>query len=91
VADERCYRKVLPAIGEMIRTCQRWNITAPVRDGTLPANLRKAPTAVQQLAAETLKGAYTGYAGVKTAPGGQDITTVYDSHMKYLAESLAGV
>jgi hypothetical protein len=91
VADERCYQKVLPAIGELIRTCQRWNITAPVRGGTLPENLRKASPTVQQLAAAALKGAYTAYAGVKTAPGGQDLTTVYDSHLKFLAESMVGV
>jgi hypothetical protein len=91
VADERCYQKVLPAIGEMLRTSQRYNATGPVRWGTLPKNLAAASPAVQQLAAATLKGAYTGYAGVKTAPGGQDITTVYDSHKKFLAESLAGV
>jgi len=91
VADERCYRKVLPAIGELLRTCQRWSTTAPVRWGALPKNLAAAGPAVQKLAAATLKGSFTGYAGVKTAAGGQDITTVYDSHVKALAGSLAGV
>ncbi len=91
VGDERCYQKVLPAIGEFLRTCQRFNATAPVRYGTLPKNLAAASPAVQQLAATTLKGSYSDYAGVKTAPGGQDITTVYNSNKKFLAESLVGV
>ena len=46
--------------------------------GLLPgirAKIKEAGPAVQQLAAETLKETYTGYAGVKTAPGGQDISS----------------
>jgi hypothetical protein len=91
VADERCYRKVLPAIGEMLRTSQVYNATSPVRWGALPDNLRNASPAVQKLAAETLKEAYTGFAGVRTATGGQDITRTYDSQMEFLASTLAGV
>jgi len=60
VADERCYRKVLPAIGEMLRTCQLYNATAPIRWGTLPENLRTAGPEVRKLAAETLKDSYAG-------------------------------
>ena len=89
VADERCYQKVLPAIAELLRTCQRWSTTAPLRAGPLPKNLAAASPAVQQLAATTLKGAFAGYAGVKTAAGGQDITTVYDSCKEFLATQLA--
>jgi len=88
VADPRCYQKVLPAIGKLLRTCERWNVTQPVRWGPLPDNIRNAGPEVRDLAAATLKQAYTDYMGVKTAPGGQDITKVYDSHMQFLAETL---
>ena len=91
VANERCYRKVLPAIGELLRTCQRVSTIGPVRFGALPKNLAAASPEVQKLAAATLKGSFAGFAGVKTAEGGQDITTVYDSHKKFLAGYLAGV
>ena len=33
---------------------------------------------------------YTGYAGVKTGPGGLDISSVYRSHMEFIAKTLAG-
>ena len=33
----------------------------------------------------------TDYAGVKTAPGGQDISSTYDSHLEFIAASLADV
>ncbi|MHA1567251.1 MAG: DUF6288 domain-containing protein, partial [Alphaproteobacteria bacterium] len=91
VADERCYRKVLPAVGEFLRTCNRWNATSPVRWGPLPTNLRNASPRVQQLAAQTLQESYTGFTGVKTAPSGQNISGLYNSQMEFLAQSLAGV
>lgn len=91
VADERCYKKVLPAMGELLRTCQRVSTINPFRFGALPTTLAKASPEVQKLAATTLRGAYAGFAGVKSAEGGQDITTVYESHKKFLASYLAGV
>ena len=91
VADERCYRKVLPAMGELLRTCQRFNVTSPVRWGLLPDNLRKASPAVRKLARDTIRTAYTDYAGVRLAPGGQDITRTLDSHLEFLATAMAGV
>ncbi len=91
VADGRSYQKVLPALGDLLRSCQRVSTIGPFRHGALPKNLAAAGPAVQKLAAETLKGAYVGFAGVKSAEGGQDITSVYDSHKKFLASYLAGV
>ncbi len=91
VADERCYRKVLPAVGEMLRTCRLYNATAPMRWGPLPENLRAAGPEVRKLAAETLKESYTGFTGVRKAPGGQNITGTYDSQLEVLATSLANV
>lgn len=90
VADERCYRKVLPAIGELIRTNQRSALTLGMMAG-MRAKIKEAGPAVQKLAAETLKESYTGYAGVMTAPGGQDISSTYDAHLQYIAASLADV
>lgn len=91
VADERCYRKVLPAMGELLRSCQRVSTIGPFRRGALPRNLATASPAVQKLASETLKGSFAQYEGVKTAAGGQDITSVYKSHKQFLASYLAGV
>ena len=87
-ADKRTYRKVLPPIGELIRTNQRSALTLglPIRE-----KIRSASPEVQKLAVETLKESYTGYAGVKTAPGGQDISSTLDSHLEYIAGSLADV
>jgi len=90
VGDQRCYRKVLPAIGEMLATCQIYNATASAMRG-IHARLNAGCPAAKKLAAQTLKGSYTGFAGVKKAPGGQDITTVYNSQVKLLARSLADV
>ncbi len=90
VADERCYARVLPAVGNLLRTCQRWSTTAgPARK--IREQLAEASPAVRDLAMKTIEGAYTGYAGVKTWPGGQNITGVYDSHLELLATTLSGV
>ena len=90
VADPRCYQKVLPAIGALLRSNQRYNTTAGPMQG-IRAKLRDSGPDVQQLASETLKESYTEYAGVTQAPGGQDISTVYDSQLTFLAASLADV
>ncbi|MCE9611145.1 MAG: DUF6288 domain-containing protein [Chthoniobacter sp.] len=89
-ADPHCYQRILPAIGEMLRTCQRFNATHSVEWEEMLGTLRAAAPEVQKLATESLKSAYTGFAGVKTAPGGQDITTTYNSQMDFLANTLAG-
>jgi hypothetical protein len=90
VADERCYEKVLPRIGELIQTNQRAALTlgmlAPMR-----ARIKEASSEVQKLAVETLRESYSGYAGVDTAPGGQDISSTVDAHLEYIAASLADV
>jgi len=88
VADERCYRKVLTAIGELVRTNQRSAVTLGLM-GSLRAKIKEAGPAVHKLAAATLKETYTGYAGVKRAPGGQNISSTFDSHLKFIAASLA--
>ncbi len=90
VADPRCYAKVLPAVGKLLKTCQRWSTTAgPIR--LIRQQLANAPPAVRDLAAKTLESSYSGYAGVKSWQGGQNITGVYDSHLELLAATLADV
>jgi hypothetical protein len=91
VADERCYQKALPAIGELLRHCQRVSTIGPVRSGTMIQKLGTAKPTVQKLAAETLQLSFAEYKGVKSAEGGQDITSVYDSHKKFLASYLVGI
>jgi len=90
VADARCYQKVLPQIGELIRTNQRAALTLglmqPMRE-----KIKAAAPQVQELAVATLKEAYTDYAGVDTAPGGLDISKTLDAHLEYIATSLADV
>lgn len=90
VADERTYKRVLPAVAEVVRNNQRSAVTL----GMLPqmrAKIREAGPDVQALAVETLRETYTGYAGVNKAKGGQDISSTRESHLKSIAESLADV
>lgn len=89
-ADERTYQKVIPPIGELIRTNQRPALTL----GLLPAireKIRAAGPEVQQLAIKVLQESYTGYTGVATAPGGLNISNHLDSHLEYIAASLADI
>lgn len=90
VADERTYQRVLPAVAEVVRKNQRSAVTL----GLMPAmreKIRQAGPEVQALAVKELRETYTGYTGVNKAPGGQDISSTRDSHLRYIAESLADV
>ncbi len=89
VGDERCYRKVIPAIGEMLTHCQRWSASGPVRYGLLSKSLAEMGPDAKKLAAESFKSAYVGYSGKNTADSGLDISSVYNSHMESIAQSLA--
>jgi len=89
-ADERTYKKVLPPIGQLVRKNQRTALTRGLM-GSIRDELKEGGPAVHQLATATLREAYTGYAGMKTAPGGQDVTSTYDAHLKFIAASLADV
>lgn len=89
-ADERCYQRVLPAMAELVRTNQRVSVTlgfAPAIRGKIKA----AGPAVQQLAKETLKETFTGYAGQQTSPAGQNLKPTYEYHLDAIAASLAEV
>lgn len=88
--DPQSYQRVLPPIGELVRTNQRWSLTSQPLAG-LRAVLNEATTDIQQLAIETLAESFTGYTGVDKAPGGQDISTTRTSHLEFIAASLADV
>lgn len=90
VADERSFRRVLPRIGELIRTNQRTALTAGLMP-TIRNRIQSASPAVKQLAIETLRESYTGYEGTRTAQGGQDLTATFDAHLTFIASSLADV
>ncbi|MEM7234366.1 MAG: DUF6288 domain-containing protein, partial [Planctomycetota bacterium] len=90
VADERVYRKVLPPIGELVRTNQRSALTLGLL-GSLRAKIKQGGPAVHRLATETLRETYSDYAGVHVAEGGQDISSTFESHLEFIAASLADV
>ena len=90
VGDERCYQKVLPAIGELIRENQRVSVTQGLATA-MRAKIQAASPAVQDLAVETLKETYTGYAGQQTSIAGKDLSSTYDFHLDAIAASLADV
>jgi len=60
-ADERCYEKVLPAIGKLMQQNYRYSISGALRWGAFPKQLREASPEVQQLARESLQQAYTNF------------------------------
>lgn len=88
--DERCYEKVLPAMGELVRTNQRVSVTLGLAPA-IRARIKAGGPAVQKLAAVTLKETFTGYAGKKTSSEGQDLTPTFDFHLEGIAASLAEV
>ncbi len=88
-ADERCYQKVLPVVGDFIRTCQRYNATSSFH-GFCDQLVSGSPQ-VQALARQTIGDSYSRFTGVRTWAGGQDVTKTYDSQLEFLAKSLAEV
>ena len=90
VADERCYERVLTAVGGLVRKNQRVSVTRGLSAG-MRSRIREAGPEVQKLASQTLEGTFTGYAGSKTAPGGLDTTSTFEFHLEAIAESLADV
>lgn len=64
VAEEDAYRRVIPAIGQLIRSNHIFNITGPVRWGAMPENIRKAGPEVQELARSEFREAYANFVGI---------------------------
>ncbi|MGI9239505.1 MAG: HEAT repeat domain-containing protein, partial [Verrucomicrobiales bacterium] len=88
--DERCYQRVLPAMGELLRNNQRVSVTLGFAPA-IRAKIKGAGPAVQKLATETLRETFTGYAGQKSSPAGQNLKPTYDYHLEAIAASLADV
>ncbi len=89
-ADERCFQKILPAIGELVRTNQRVSVTKGFAPA-IRAKIKAASPAVQKLATQTLRETYTGYAGKMTSISGQNLKPTYEFHLEAIAASLADV
>ncbi len=89
-ADERCYRKILPAMGELVRKNQRVSVTLGF-GSAIRAKIKEAAPEVQKLAAETLKQTFLGFEGKKSSPAGQNLKPTYDYHLDAIAASLAEV
>jgi len=85
--DERYYKKILPALGEVITTNQRANVLGPVNG--IVRKLGDASPKVQKAAAEMLGQAYTDYPEAKRAPGGQDLEAAFDAHLENIARVLS--
>jgi hypothetical protein len=81
------YRKVIPAVAELIRTNQRPATTVGMHAGMRKSILAAAPE-VQELAARELGKSYDGFAPTSPEPGGQDTTGLINNHLDYIAESL---
>lgn len=90
VADDRCYRRVVPAVGELLQTNQRGSVTVGLTE-PIRSQLREAPAAVQELAKGILQQSFTDYAGKKHTVNGHDITRTYDWHLEGIASSLVEV
>ena len=88
-ADERCYKKVLPAVGDLLRSTQRRVAVRPA--SKIVAKVGGASEAVRELAAETIEDAFNKFEGKRYAAGGQDIVGVQDYQMEFLAEALAQI
>lgn len=90
VADERCYKKVLPAIGELLQSNYRYNLSGVMRWGTLPDNLRKASPPVQELARDCMKQAYVNFVEYDH-PSQQVVNVVNPMTLEARADSLVKV
>ena len=90
VAEEEAYRRVIPAIGNLIRTNHIFNITGPVRWGSMPELIRNAPAHVQDLAREEFRQAYALYEPI--AHELDEVNRQVDPTIRaFLAETLANV
>ncbi len=90
ITDERCYTKVLPPVGELIRSTPRQSTTG----GPIYAIRQKMPSAkpeVRDLALKTFGDSYQNYSGGKTWAGGQDLTGHRKETLEVLASALADV
>lgn len=90
VADARCYQRVLPAIGQLLKKNQRVSVTRGLA-GPIREKINRASPEVKKLAVTTLRETYTGFKGQLTSPAGKDLSSTYDFHLDAIAASLADV
>ena len=89
-AHEDAYTRVIPAIGNLIRTNHIFNITGPVRWGKMPEIIRNAPPHVQDVAREEFRQAYALYEPISHQS--DVVNNQVDPTMRaFLAETLANV
>jgi hypothetical protein len=90
ITDERVYEKVLPPVGELIRTTQRQSTTmGPIY--AIRQQLPKTTPQVRDLALKAIGDAYANYAGKPSWGGGQDLTGHRKETLGVLASALADV
>jgi len=82
------YRKIIPAVAELIRTNQRPFVTVGMHSRMRERIITAAPE-VQELAVKELGKSYAGFEPTTPEPGGQDITILINNHLRFIAESVA--
>jgi hypothetical protein len=88
VTDDRCYEKVMPALGELLQTTPRQSTTGGVISKLteiLPASTGKA----RDLALKAFGESYLKYAGTDTWEGGQNLVNHKQQTLERLATTLA--
>mgnify|MGYP005846485877 CR=1 FL=1 len=90
IGQPSTYRKIIPAVAEVIRTNQRPALTVGMQPGMRKRIIAAAPE-VHELAAKELGKSYAGFESTTPEPGGQDITVLINNHMDFIAESLADI
>ncbi len=90
VAADDAYQRVIPAIGNLIRTNHIFNITGVMRWGRMPELIRDAPPHVHELAREEFSQSYTLYEPIRHQ---SDVVNeqVDPTMREFLAETLANV
>ena len=90
IVDERCFEKVIPAVGEIIRSTQRQSTTT----GPISAIRQQLPNAspkARDLALKAIGDAYANYGGKTTWVGGQNLTGHRNETLEVIASALADV
>ncbi len=84
------YRKIIPAVAEVIRTNQRPFVTVGMHSSMRKRIIAAAPE-VQELAVQKLGRSYAEFEPTTPEPGGQDITILINNHLRFIAESIADI
>ena len=88
VCDERCYEKVMPALGELLQTTPRQSTTGAV-NFKLAEILPNASGKARELALKVFGQTYLNYSGPETWEGGQNLAGHKKETIGRLAATLA--